>query len=104
MPTRTVHLNCSDIPPELIDTVTSLARDKWRELGRALGFEDVELYEYDASRFLTMREKAHQIVCNWMRRDGEAATVGRLLEACDKVGVGGNVRRTAHAEHLMQFD
>lgn len=101
---RRVDVTSSDIPREVLDVVEQLGRNKWRELGVALEFRDDELYEYDDSPlYRTLQSKAHQVIYNWQRREGEAATVAKLLDACHKVQVKEGVVKQARNEYGIYF-
>ena len=78
------------VDAKVIDIVADVGRDKWQEIGRQLGLTDVELRDYE--HFRTMKEKMHQVLYDWTRKD-ETATTGQLLDVCEKVGIGGIVRR-----------
>lgn len=80
----------------VIHSVADIGRNKWRELGRQLGFTEEELSEHE--RFRTEKEKLHHVLYDWTCKY-EHVTIGQLLEACDIVGLGGRVRRKLGRHH-----
>ena len=95
-------LNSSEIPKALIEVVVNVGRDKWWELGVALDRSIPALSEYDESGFSKER-RTREIIYNWQRDKGDLATIGCLLEACNKVEVGGAVRRQAYKKFGLVF-
>ena len=79
------------VDAQLMDVVADVGRDKWREIGRQLEFTEAELMEYEHVKKL--QEKLYQILYDWTRRN-ETATTRQLLDVCDKVRIGGIVRRS----------
>ena len=78
------------VTPDVIHVIADIGRDKWRDVGRYLNFSKQELAEYE--RFDTLQEKLYQVLHSWTDREGNAS-VGVLLDVCDKVEIGGQVRR-----------
>ena len=81
------------ISSDVIDVVADEGRDKWREIGSALGLTYQELAEYDQG---TLKGRLYSIVTDWIRRDGNC-TLRELLEVCSKVGIKGGVIRKLKA-------
>ena len=82
------------VDAKVIDVVSKVGRDKWLDIGRQLKFTEDELMEYEHVKKL--QEKLYQIVYDWTRNN-ETATTEQLLDVCDKVGIGGIVRRQVKA-------
>ena len=63
----------------------------WWELGRALRISILELSEYEERWFVSQERQTLEIMYNWQRdKREEQATIKCLLEACDKVNLGGD--------------
>lgn len=58
-------MSSSDIPSELIEAVTDIARAKRWELGRALGISHTELLEYQERSIVKLRQTAYQVIHAW---------------------------------------
>jgi hypothetical protein len=67
-----------------LDVIKSLGGSKWRQLGRSLGYSDEDITEI-VSQYMNegVREKLHQIVCRWKSRNGDKATLRKMLDACN---------------------
>lgn len=98
---QAIDFSSSDIPLDLTDTVADLCRSDWRQLGRELGISNEELFEYESDKYGTLKEKAHQVIFAWQRREGETATVSLLLKVCDKLKK--DVRGRVKARHRVVF-
>ena len=77
-----------------IAAVKKWGNERWRPLGRSLGFLDPDISDIE-SQFERegTREKLHQIIHRWQQREGADATLRALLEACKDpdVKIYGNV-------------
>ena len=78
------------VDAQVIKIVAKVGRDKWREIGRELEFTDDELMEYE--RVEELQEKLRRILYDWTRKNA-TATTEQLLDVCEKVSIGGIVRR-----------
>ena len=87
-----IDLNSSEIPKELIEAVVNVGRHKWWELGESLGITIPALREYEEMR-VSMERRTLEVIHDWQRDKGDLATIGCLLRACDKLKVGGDVRK-----------
>ena len=68
--------------------LAGMIAEKWRPLGRQLGFEEWELtlFHKDNEEY---KEKAYAMLLSWKQRKGEGATYQVLKEAlCDEELVG----------------
>ena len=93
-----IDLDSSEIPKELIEAVVDVGRHKWWELGRSLGITIPALCEYEEKR-ASLERRAVEVIHDWQRDKGDLATVGCLLEACDKAKVGGDVRKQVRKKY-----
>jgi hypothetical protein len=71
-----------------IAAVKKWGNERWRQLGRALGFSDPDISDIEGPvEREGNREKLHQIMHRWQQRDGVKATLRVLLEACKEPDV-----------------
>ena len=70
--------------------VADVARDKWWQIGLSLGLKMVELVEYEETKSLHYR--LFCLLVDWKRKS-EYPTVENIVLACQKAGVGGEVKR-----------
>ena len=71
--------------------VATFARDKWERIGWHLGFEVAELEEYrvkSGSLYLRLL----YLLEDWKKKQ-RCPTVGAIILACEKAGIGGEARR-----------
>ena len=76
--------------------VARIAKDKWREIGHHLGFKMVDLDEYEERETKRLHCRLFRLLVDWKRKV-EDPTVGDILLACQKSGVGGEVKRALQA-------
>ena len=82
--------------------MVDVGQHKWWELAVALGLTISALYEYDERR-ISLERRTREVIYDWQRDKGDHATVGCLLEACDKVKMGGEVRKQALKKFGLVF-
>ena len=99
----TLDLSSSDIPLGLRTVIATRCGKEWKQLGRELGISESGLDEYDTERYPTYREKAHRVIYDWRRREGENATCGLLLKMCNRLKVLGQVRKAVREEYSLCF-
>ena len=99
----TLDLTSSDIPLGLRTEVANVCGKEWKQLGRELGMSESDLDEYDTERYPTYREKAHRVIYDWGRKEGENATCGLLLKTCNRLKVLGQVRKAVRDEYSLVF-
>ena len=59
---------------------------KWRDLGRALGFHQASIDNIEREKGNNSKECCIEVLVRWLRRDGkEGATAGNLAEALTKI-------------------
>ena len=79
------------VTPFIIEKVAENGSERWHEIGIYLGVSRSVLTECDQPLY-TLKEKLRKVLSAWTNENRQA-TVGQLLSACDKAGVGGIVRR-----------
>ena len=79
------------VTPLIIEKVAENGSERWHEIGIYLGVSQTMLTECYRPLY-TLKEKLNLVLSAWTN-DNRQATVGQLLSACDKAGVGGIVRR-----------
>ena len=72
--------------------VSVAAGSKWLEIGVFLGFKTEELDGYEEREPKCLHHRLFWLLADWKKREVHA-TVGALLLACQKAGVGGEVKR-----------
>lgn len=60
---------------------------KWRDLARALGFEEASIDITEKEKIHCARECCIEVLVCWLRREGKDATAERLVEALVKIGL-----------------
>ena len=71
--------------------VASVSRDKWLEVGVYLGFQMKELNEYEEREPKSLKRRLLRLLVHWQKNE-EHPTVGALVAACEKAGIGGKVK------------
>ena len=66
-----------------------MVSDVWRPIGTYLGFERAALAGYEENK---PSDRLYNILSDWKRKV-DHPTVRVLSEACEKAGVGGEVRK-----------
>jgi hypothetical protein len=107
--TRKKSAECA-IADSQLTMVADIARDRWWQIGLSLGLTRAELSEYEETKSLHYR--LFCILADWKRKV-EDPTVEDIIVACEKAGVGGEVRRILQmgreqgemlaAEHAIKF-
>ena len=78
---------CNDIAcVEACDYVSKHTGKKWRDVGRFLKFSDGELDAFGSDYRDDMKETIHQMLRQWLKRDGKKATLHNLAVALAKGG------------------
>jgi hypothetical protein len=86
----------SEVTIDLLEIVAEVARSKWREIGLLLGFSNKELQEYEQKRQSCFIRLLQLLEC-WRQRERHP-TVGAIIDACERAGVGGMVERAVRGE------
>ncbi|XP_062509684.1 uncharacterized protein LOC134185822 [Corticium candelabrum] len=84
------------VTPLIIEKVAENGSERWHEIGIYLGVSRSVLTECDQPLY-TLKEKLRKVLSAW-RDENRQATVGQLLSACDKAGVGGIVSRVLDSD------
>ena len=84
------------VTPLIIEKVAENGSERWHEIGIYLGVSHSVLTECDQPLY-TLKEKLRKVLSAW-RNENRQATVGQLLSACDKAGVGGIVSRVLDSD------
>ena len=84
------------VTPLIIEKVAENCSERWHEIGIYLGVSRSVLTECDQPLY-TLKEKLRKVLSAWTNHNRQA-TVGQLLSACDKTGVGGIVRRVLDSD------
>ena len=71
--------------------VASVSRDKWLEVGLYLEFNMEELNEYEEREPKSLKRRLLRLLVDW-QKNKQHPTVGALVAACEKAGVGGKVK------------
>eukprot|EP00118_Oscarella_pearsei_P004346 m.18427 g.18427 ORF g.18427 m.18427 type:complete len:268 (+) comp27656_c0_seq1:216-1019(+) len=82
----------SEATDDHLEIVANLARDKWQCLGRYLKCSGAELEEFREKQ-RTLKHRLFDILEDWHRRQGDQATVKILLDACERAGCGGQIKK-----------
>ena len=72
--------------------VAKMARDKWMEIGRYLGFKMEELTDYEEKEPKSMQKRLLRLLVDWRKKEKDPS-VGALISACEKADVGGEAER-----------
>ncbi|XP_062515826.1 uncharacterized protein LOC134191242 [Corticium candelabrum] len=89
------------VTPLIIEKVAENGLERWREIGVYLGVSRSVLSQCDQPLY-TLKEKLRKVLSAWIDQNRQA-TVGQLLSACDKAGVGGIVRRVLASDHNTDY-
>ena len=82
----------SIIDVNVIDVVARFCSDKWEDIGMALGYSQAEVANFvSTSERPSNYLKLTKVISGWVTHKGKHATVGKLLEACDRVQMRGGV-------------
>ena len=76
--------------------VAMVARTKWLEVGQYLGLKMSDLEEYEEREPKSLHYRLFRLLVDWKRKV-ENPTVGDVVLACQKAGVGGDVKRALQA-------
>lgn len=71
---------------EELERLSTELDDKWKSLGRRLGYDEPELNAFDNDN--GVMEKAYQMLLSWKKRKGSNATYQVLYEALSHNLVG----------------
>ena len=69
-----------------------MARDKWVEIGRYIGFKMEELNDYEEKEPKSMQKCLLRLLVDWKKKD-KHPSVRALISACEKADVGGEAER-----------
>ena len=72
--------------------VAKVARDKWLDVGRALGFKMEELEDYREKEPRSLHHRLLYLLGDWKRKE-ENPSIETLVRACTEAGIGGDVKR-----------
>lgn len=61
---------------------------KWKDLARALGFNEVTIESIETEKGTSLRECCIELLAlRWLRREGRDATAGKLADALTRAGL-----------------
>ena len=72
--------------------VAKVGRDKWQEIGIALGFKMEELTDYEEKKPKSLQRRLFCLLVDW-KKSQDHPTAEALISACTRAGVGGEVKR-----------
>ena len=72
--------------------VMQVCSDVWKEIGWALDYSTAEVKNFISSENSSNESKLFEVIEGWMNDKGTLATVGKLLDACNKVRRKGKVK------------
>ena len=73
----------------LKEAIALVGNDRWREIGKHLGFKDYQLSDIPPE-YNQKSKKLMYIIEKWCADKGSRATLGQLLEACEGANVSVN--------------